>query len=499
MDSDKYLEGQSMQRPPLFESDSFIYWKNRYETYVKSKDLDLWHIITDSDFKPIVQNPKTKLDEAQQIWKTLLVTHEGNNQVKDSKIDLLVQQYEQFVISKDESIDSAFARFNVIITSLKALDEGCSSKNYVRKFLRALHPKWRAKVTTIEESKNLTKISLDELIGNLKVHEMIIKKDSEIVKTKSERKSLAIKANKESSDEECSTSGSEDEEYALAVRDFKKFFKRRGRFVRQPRNNKKTFQRSRDDKNGKNERKCFRCGDPYHLISECPKPPRDKNQRAFVEGCWSDSGEEDEDKAKDETCLMAQASNEVTSANVRSYGGNLYTLVIVDNYSRCFILNTKDYLTKFDPKSYEGIFLGYSQTSKAYIVLNKQTMKIKESLNVTFDETPPPFKTSPLVDDDLDEEEPIRTTEKKNLEKDIEDDSIEIEEIVNVKESKDHPLVNVIGNLNQRTLRSQAQNQSNFFCFISIIEPKNVNEALGDKSWTVAMQEELNQFIANDV
>nr|GFD09397.1 transposase, Ptta/En/Spm, transposase, Tnp1/En/Spm-like protein [Tanacetum cinerariifolium] len=92
---------------------------------------------------------------------------------------------------------------------------------------------------------------LDELIGNLKVHEMIIKKYSEIVKAKVKRKSLALKAKKESSDKECSTSGSEDEEYAITVRDFKKFFKRRGRFVRQPRNDKKTFQRSRDDKNSK--------------------------------------------------------------------------------------------------------------------------------------------------------------------------------------------------------------------------------------------------------
>ncbi|GJU61811.1 DUF4219 domain-containing protein [Tanacetum coccineum] len=223
MDSDKYLEGQSMQRPPLFESDSFIYWKNRFETYVKSKDLDLWHVITNGDFQPIIQNPETKLDEvvpfekqtddlkrrlaknneakmviynalprkeyerifmcntAKEIWKTLLITHQGNSQVKDNKIDLLVQQYEQFVISEDESIDSAFARFNTIITSLKALDEGYSSKNYVRKFLRALHPKWRAKVTAIEESKDLTSLSLDELIGNLKVHEMIIKKDSLVI------------------------------------------------------------------------------------------------------------------------------------------------------------------------------------------------------------------------------------------------------------------------------------------------------------------------------
>ncbi|GJY48203.1 heat stress transcription factor B-4-like protein [Tanacetum coccineum] len=207
----------------------------------------------------------------------------SNNQVKDNKIDLLVQQYKQFVISKDESIDSAFARFNTIITSLKALDEGYSSKNYVRKFLRALHPKWRAKVTAIEESKDLTSLSLDELIENLKGHEMIIKKDSEIVKAKVERKSLALKAKKESSDEECSTSESDDEEYAMAVRDFKKFFKRRGRFVSQPQNDKKTFQRSHDDKNGKSVRKCFRCSDPNHLIGECPKSPKDKNQRAFVE------------------------------------------------------------------------------------------------------------------------------------------------------------------------------------------------------------------------
>ncbi|GJW19039.1 hypothetical protein Tco_0026475 [Tanacetum coccineum] len=86
------------------------------------------------------------------------------------------------MIPKEESIDNGFA--NTIITSLKALDEGFSCKNYVRKFLRALHPKWRAKVTAIEESKDLTSLSLDELIGNLKVYEAIIKKDSNMVKGK---------------------------------------------------------------------------------------------------------------------------------------------------------------------------------------------------------------------------------------------------------------------------------------------------------------------------
>ncbi|GJR75053.1 zf-CCHC domain-containing protein [Tanacetum coccineum] len=180
-------------------------------------------------------------------------------------------------------------------------------------FFRALHPKWREKVMAIEESKDLTSLSLDELIRNLKVHEMIIKKDSKIVKAKGERKSPALKAKKESSDEEILTSESEDEEYAMAVRDFKKLFKRRDRFVRQPRNDKKIFQRSRDDKNGKSDRKCFRCRDANHLIGECPKPHKDKNQMAFVGVSWSDNGEENNEKAKDETCLMAQASSEVHS------------------------------------------------------------------------------------------------------------------------------------------------------------------------------------------
>ncbi|GKC18862.1 hypothetical protein Tco_1021012 [Tanacetum coccineum] len=242
MESEKYLEGQSMQRPPLFESDGFIYWKNRFETYVKSKDLDLWHVITFGDFPPIQNNPETKKDEIvpfdkqnDDLKKKLAKNNEAKMVIYNALPRLLVQQYEQFTIPEEESIDNAFARFNTIITSLKALDEDFSSKNYVRKFLRALHPKWRAKVMAIEESKDLTSLSLDELIGNLKVYEVIIKNDSEMVKGKREQnKYLALKAKKESSEEDSSNSDSEDEEYAMAVKEFKKFFKRRGRFARQP-------------------------------------------------------------------------------------------------------------------------------------------------------------------------------------------------------------------------------------------------------------------------
>ncbi|GJV28797.1 hypothetical protein Tco_1385245 [Tanacetum coccineum] len=200
MESEKYLEGQSMQRPPLFESDGFIYWKNRFETYVKSKDLDLWHVITDGDFPPIQFNPETKKDEIVSFHKQnddLKKKLAKNNEAKIVIYNVLPRkEYERIFMcqtakeiwdtllithQEEESIDNAFDKFNTIITSLKALDEGFSSKNCVRKFLRALHPKWRAKVMAIEESKNLTTLSLDELIGNLKVYEEVIKKDSETV------------------------------------------------------------------------------------------------------------------------------------------------------------------------------------------------------------------------------------------------------------------------------------------------------------------------------
>ncbi|GKB28103.1 hypothetical protein Tco_0867504 [Tanacetum coccineum] len=83
-------------------------------------------------------------------------------------------------------------------------------------------------------------------------------------------------------------------------------------------------------------------------------------------------------------------------------------------------------------------------------------MKVEESYNVTFDESPPPTKLSPLIDDDVGEEEAIKKNTRVVNNNNEEDESIEVDEVVNIKESKNYPLDQVIGNLNQRTLRSQA-------------------------------------------
>nr|GEV48907.1 retrovirus-related Pol polyprotein from transposon TNT 1-94 [Tanacetum cinerariifolium] len=122
-------------------------------------------------------------------------------------------------------------------------------------------------------------------------------------------KSLDLKARKVSSDEEESCSGS-DEEYAMAVRDFKKFFRRRGKFVRLSHDDKKNFRQIKEEKKG-GDRRCFKCGDPNHFISDCPKHSFN-DQNAFVGGCWSESDEE-EDSKKDEICLMVLDNKEVLS------------------------------------------------------------------------------------------------------------------------------------------------------------------------------------------
>ncbi|GKA39657.1 hypothetical protein Tco_0732208 [Tanacetum coccineum] len=224
---------------------------------------------------------------AKDVWNSLIITHQDNKQVNENKIDLFVQKYEEFVISDDETIDCMFARFNTIITSLKALDESFSSRNHVRKFLRALPTKWRPKVTAIEESKDLSTLPLDELIGNLKIYEVVLEKDSGSSKIKKEKyKSLALKARKVLSDKEESCSGS-DEEYAI-----------------------KRFQEIlKEEKKGKEERRCFKCGDPNNFISDYPKHSFN-DQTVFVGGCWSDSEEEDDSK-KDKIYLMAFDNNEV--------------------------------------------------------------------------------------------------------------------------------------------------------------------------------------------
>ncbi|GJS17203.1 hypothetical protein Tco_0411675 [Tanacetum coccineum] len=158
MAQENHVEGCSMQRPPLLEPNGFCFWKGCFETYVKSKDIDLWQVIQNGDFYFEVEDEETK-----------------------------------------------------------------------------------AKVTAIEESKDLTTLPLDELTGNLKVYEMVLDNDDVDSKTTKEKvKSLALKAKvirdptSDDSDSQIESDKDIDEEEAkafnLLARNFSKFFCKGNRF-----------------------------------------------------------------------------------------------------------------------------------------------------------------------------------------------------------------------------------------------------------------------------
>ncbi|GJR10715.1 hypothetical protein Tco_0793367 [Tanacetum coccineum] len=247
MDSENYEEGQSMQRPPLFEANCVIYWKNHFETYVKSKDIDLWYIIVHGNYKPTIKDKDgkdvvTTYDKLDENQKKMI---SKNDEAKMFLYNALPKkEYERiFMCNTAQDIWNS-----LIITH------------------QGLPTKWHPKVTAIEESKDLSTLSLDELIGNLKVYEVVLERDLEVSKNKKEKfKSLALKARQVLSEDDASSSDSNDEEYAMTVRDFKKFFKRRGKFVRQPYDEKKNIQNAKEDKKEKEDRRCFKCGDPNLL------------------------------------------------------------------------------------------------------------------------------------------------------------------------------------------------------------------------------------------
>ncbi|GJY60153.1 retrovirus-related pol polyprotein from transposon TNT 1-94, partial [Tanacetum coccineum] len=491
-----------MQWPPFLEQTGFCFWKACFETYVKSKDIDLWQVIKNNNFYYEVEDSEDKLMKetpyeileddqkknlgknseakitlynallrkeyervfmcktATEVWHTLIITHQGNLQVKNCKIDLLTQEYEKFSISNEETIDSRFIRFNAIVTSLKSLDPDYSSKNHARKFLRALQLKWRANVTAIKKGKDLATRPLDELVGNLKFYEMILENDGVVSKitTKEKVKSLALEAKvtrEQTSDDSDSQGGSDEdideeeeaEAFNLFGRGSGNRFSNKGGEISKPKG------------------ACYNHGIEGHFASECRKA---KEKKTFIRGAWSNSKDGDKHQ-NNATCLMAIDSQEVClkcdlipddwimdsgctkhmTGNRRLFtsykaydgghivfGRNLKGKVISGgNITHVSITITN--VEHVSGLAFNLISIGYSQTSKAYIVLNKGTMRIEESLNVTFDESLPEPKTSSSVEDDRIIEPVVQNSVRSPS---LEANVSELGCPKNLKEARGHPI-----------------------------------------------------------
>jgi len=146
---------------------------------------------------------------SKDMWDALEILHEGTDDVKQSKINTLVQQYELFCMEDGETISSMQMRFTHIVNKLQNLGKTISNQDCTNKILRCMTKEWQPKVTAIKEAQNLNALSMITLFGKLKEHEHEIlqlksseeeleKKGNKVIKATSSKASLSINGDSDS-------------------------------------------------------------------------------------------------------------------------------------------------------------------------------------------------------------------------------------------------------------------------------------------------------------
>ena len=122
----------------------------------------LFSAVMNGEFKKI-----SSTNTAKEAWTIFHTTYEGTKVAKDSKFQKLTTSFEEIKMKEDESFDEFYAKLKDIVNSVFNLGKTIPKPKIVRKVLRSLPERFHAKITAIEESKDIEKILLTELVGNL--------------------------------------------------------------------------------------------------------------------------------------------------------------------------------------------------------------------------------------------------------------------------------------------------------------------------------------------
>ena len=218
------------------------------------------------------------MEIAKEVWTILETIYEGTKKVKDIKLQMLTTRFEELKMGDDESFDSFYGKLNEIVIAKLNLGEKIEYAKVVRKILRSLLESFCAKVTAIEESKDLDEIKIQELIGSLQTYELGLPSHKS-------SKSLALKTITERMDDSYEEDDME-KELAFLANNFRKFLKMKnngksfskGRFS-SPKGDMKEFKK-RDGKDSQSLQGivCYKCNSYGHLKKECPNYLRGKGK-----------------------------------------------------------------------------------------------------------------------------------------------------------------------------------------------------------------------------
>ena len=174
----------------------------------------LFSVVINEEFKKI-----SFIETAKETWTILQTTYEGAKAIKDSKFQRLTTSFEEIKMKEDESFNEFYAKLKDIVNLALNLGKTIPEPKIVRKILRYFPKRFHAKITTIKESKDVNKIPLTELVGNLQTYELGLMR----IGKSSKSKSMALKAKSSDTDE-----SSDDEDSMMKsyiTRQFKKFMK----------------------------------------------------------------------------------------------------------------------------------------------------------------------------------------------------------------------------------------------------------------------------------
>ena len=231
----------------------------------------LFIAVTNKEFKKIFST-----ETAKEAWTFLQTTYEGTKAVKYSKLQRLTTSFEEIEMEEDESFDEFYEKLKDIVNSAFNLGKTILKPKVIRKVLRSLPERFHAKITVIEESKDIDYIPLMEMVGNLRTYELGLTR----IRKGSKSESMALKAKSNETNESSNDEDSKMKSYI--IRQFKKFMKNANAkgFDKDRKQSSSSHFKSQDK--GKKDAKdggqytipsgpkCFGCQGFGHKKKECP-------------------------------------------------------------------------------------------------------------------------------------------------------------------------------------------------------------------------------------
>ena len=296
-------EGNYHRRGPYFDGTNFASWKHKMKMHILGHNPAVWavvHVGLQGDFSedgkepdheataeelkmlqynaqacdilfnglcPEEFNKISRLENAKEIWDTLVDMHEGTESVKESKLDVLQSQLDKFKMKDGEGVAEMYSRLALITNEIAGLgSEEMTDKFIIKKILRALDGKYDTVCTLIQMMPNYKDLKPTEVIGRIVAHEMSLKDKEELHNKSSGAYKASSDAPTTSSDKLVSN-----EEISLMVKNFNKFYKNRGK-------ERSSNSRYNENRSSSHDRVCYNCGRPRHFSNECTAPPKKRDE-----------------------------------------------------------------------------------------------------------------------------------------------------------------------------------------------------------------------------